>query len=287
MSLVPARAGSTVTSSVAPSAELGSSPRAPGSAATVVVNGPGAVAGAGGWWTSAAVNASTAPATAVSARSDRVRGATVGRRGARGATGSPTRPRRGRGSRRPWRGAPAQTPGGLRQARRPMSSLCGVRAAAVESTGRSWIGGQGTGGTGGGAPPDPEIFALELLTTALRGWWTPSTPRSDPSARPVGPAAERQQQLVLRVVGRDAARALGDDPGTAEEVLAVLEPGGYGVDQLGVEAPVAAGRGRQVPSVDEVVGGKLVGVLLGGRVAEREGHGASGDQAACGRDGGW
>jgi hypothetical protein len=51
--------------------------RRPGSAATVVVNGPGAVARAGGWWTSAAVNASTAPATAVSARSDRVSGATV------------------------------------------------------------------------------------------------------------------------------------------------------------------------------------------------------------------
>src|SRR5918995_3273363 len=78
-------------------------------------------------------------------------------------------------------------------------------------------------------------------STALRGGSTPSTPRSDLSARPVGPAAERQQQLVLRVVGRHAARALGDDPGTAEEVLAVLEPGGYGVDQLGVEAPVAAG----------------------------------------------
>src|SRR5918994_6365178 len=48
MSLLPARAGSTVTSSVAPSVAPGSSPSAPGSAATVVVNGPGAVARAGG-----------------------------------------------------------------------------------------------------------------------------------------------------------------------------------------------------------------------------------------------
>jgi hypothetical protein len=77
MSLLPARAGSTATSSVAPSVAPVSSPFAASGSAATVVNGPDAATRAGGWCTSAAVNANTAPATTVSARSDRVSGVSV------------------------------------------------------------------------------------------------------------------------------------------------------------------------------------------------------------------
>ncbi len=65
---------------------------------------------------------------------------------------------------------------------------------------------------------------------------------------------------------------------TAVQLLAVGEPGGDVGDELVVECRVAAGRGGQVPGVDQVVGGELTDILLHVLVAVGEVDRAAGRQ---------
>ena len=68
------------------------------------------------------------------------------------------------------------------------------------------------------------------------------------------------------VAGRRRARGAGPRPDDAGATIIVLhcgEPAADRGDELVVEAEVVPGRDRQVPGMDEVVGGELSQVFLG------------------------
>src|SRR5918997_2289142 len=140
-------------------------------------------------------------------------------------------------------------------------------------------------------PPSSPTMAIGSVLTP-RTYALATSSRTDASSaagrRPGRVAAERDEQPVLRIVGvPGAGGALADHAAAPVLVLAVGEPRRQGVDELGVDAAVGAGRGREVPPVDDVVGGELVGVLVGRGVAERKvGHDAGDDAAGGGGLGG-
>src|SRR5215204_2748862 len=78
---------------------------------------------------------------------------------------------------------------------------------------------------------------------------------------PVGVAPKSDQQVGLRVSTLGRPRSIRHRAARAVKLLSVAIPGGHLGDQLFVKASLLTRAGRQVPRVDEVVGGQLTDVL--------------------------